>query len=315
MLKVGVVGVGGISGAHIPAWEEIKEVELVALCDIRQERLDNYPAKRHYNDFKEMLEKEELDILDICLPTYLHADYAIMAMEKGINVICEKPISLKEEDIERVYSTAKKNNVKFMIAQVLRFWPEYELLKEIFGEKRLKISTDDGWSDYLYNASDLITYSGKKFNGQRTHVNRFNRLYPDAVFEPLTRENFDEAYEFLKNYISQNGTTSESGELEGCAAIRLMKRYFYLNLYGAILKANNKIISLSIGEKVGDTLFVHVEKGLIEFSGVYQVMVQKFAEAYAGDVLFINREEDDGVDLAAFASSDKSEFFSGCCLN
>ena len=113
MLKVGVVGVGGISGAHIPAWEELKEVELVALCDIRQERLDQYPAKRHYNDFKEMLEKEELDILDICLPTYLHADYAIMAMEKGINVICEKPISLKEEDIERVYSTAKKNNVKF----------------------------------------------------------------------------------------------------------------------------------------------------------------------------------------------------------
>ena len=58
MLKIGLVGVGGISGAHIPAWEEIKEVELVALCDIRQERLDQYPKKRHYNDFKEMLEKK-----------------------------------------------------------------------------------------------------------------------------------------------------------------------------------------------------------------------------------------------------------------
>lgn len=196
--------------------------------------------------------------------------------------------------INAVYDECKNSGEKCIFSDV----PEggLELLKEIFGEKRLKISTDDGWSDYLYNASDLITYSGKKFNGQRNHVNRFNRLYPDAVFEPLTRENFDEAYEFLKNYISQNGTTSESGELEGCAAIRLMKRYFDLNLYGAILKANNKIISLSIGEKVGDTLFVHVEKGLIEFSGVYQVMVQKFAETYAGDVPFINREEDDGVE-------------------
>lgn len=196
--------------------------------------------------------------------------------------------------INAVYDECKNSGEKCIFSDV----PEggLELLKEIFGEKRLKISTDDGWSDYLYNASDLITYSGKKFNGQRNHVNRFNRLYPDAVFEPLTRENFDEAYEFLKNYISQNNTTSESGELEGCAAIRLMKRYFDLNLYGAILKANNKIISLSIGEKVGDTLFVHVEKGLIEFSGVYQVMVQKFAETYAGDVLFINREEDDGVE-------------------
>ncbi len=136
MLKVGLVGVGGISGAHIPAWEEMADAELVAICDIRTERMEKYPDKRHYTDFEEMLAKEELDILDICLPTYLHADFAVKAMEKGINVICEKPISLKNEDVERVYSTAKKNNVKFMVAQVLRFWPEYELLKEIYDSKR-----------------------------------------------------------------------------------------------------------------------------------------------------------------------------------
>ena len=136
MLKVGLVGVGGISGAHIPAWEEMADAELVAICDIRTERMEKYPDKRHYTDFEEMLANEELDILDICLPTYLHADFAVKAMEKGINVICEKPISLKNEDVERVYSTAKKNNVKFMVAQVLRFWPEYELLKEIYDSKR-----------------------------------------------------------------------------------------------------------------------------------------------------------------------------------
>lgn len=136
MLKIGLVGVGGISGAHIPAWEEMENAELVALCDIRTERLEKYPDKKHYTDYEEMLEKEEFDIIDICLPTYLHADYAIKAMEKGINVICEKPISLKEEDVERVYSTAKKNNVKFMVAHVLRFWPEYELLKEIYDTKK-----------------------------------------------------------------------------------------------------------------------------------------------------------------------------------
>ena len=136
MLKVGLVGVGGISGAHIPAWEEMKNAELVALCDIRPERMEKYSGKRCYTDFDEMLAKEEIDILDICLPTYLHADFACKAMEKGINVVTEKPISLKEEDVERVYSTAAKNNVKFMVAHVLRFWPEYELLKEIYDSKR-----------------------------------------------------------------------------------------------------------------------------------------------------------------------------------
>ncbi len=136
MLKVGLVGVGGISGAHIPAWDEMENAELIAICDIRTERMEKYPDKRHYTDFDEMLEKEQFDIIDICLPTYLHADFAVKAMEKGINVICEKPISLKEEDVERVYSTAKKNNVKFMVAQVLRFWPEYEVLKEIYDTEK-----------------------------------------------------------------------------------------------------------------------------------------------------------------------------------
>ena len=136
MLKVGLVGVGGISGAHIPAWEEMADAELVALCDIRPERMEKFTDKRCYTDFDEMLANEEFDIIDICLPTYLHADFAVKAMEKGINVITEKPISLKEEDIDRVYKTAEKNNVKFMVAQVLRFWPEYELLKEIYETKK-----------------------------------------------------------------------------------------------------------------------------------------------------------------------------------
>ena len=131
MLKIALVGVGGISGAHIPAWDEMENAELVALCDIRPERMEQYENKKHYTDFDEMLDNEEIDILDICLPTYLHAEYAIKAMERGIHVISEKPISMNADDIDRVYETAKKNNVKFMVAQVLRFWPEYELLKEI----------------------------------------------------------------------------------------------------------------------------------------------------------------------------------------
>ncbi len=136
MLKIGLVGVGGISHSHIDAWEKMEDAELIAMCDIRPERMEKFEDKHCYIDFDEMLANEEFDIIDICLPTYLHADFAVKAMEKGINVITEKPISLKEEDIDRVYKTAEKNNVKFMVAQVLRFWPEYELLKEIYETKK-----------------------------------------------------------------------------------------------------------------------------------------------------------------------------------
>ena len=132
MLKIGLVGVGGISGAHIPAWNAMEDTTLTAICDIRPERMEPYLEPHHYTSIDEMLEKEELDILDICLPTYLHVPTAVKAMKKGIHVLSEKPISLKEEDIELAYSTAKENNVCFMIAQVLRFWPEYELIKELY---------------------------------------------------------------------------------------------------------------------------------------------------------------------------------------
>ena len=136
MLKVGLVGAGGISRAHIPAWIAMEETELVALCDIRPEQMEEFPDQRHYTDFEEMLEKETLDILDICLPTYLHVDYAVKAMEKGIHVICEKPIALRAEEAVRAYAAAEKNHVNFMVAQVLRFWPEYMFLKELIDSAR-----------------------------------------------------------------------------------------------------------------------------------------------------------------------------------
>lgn len=132
-LRVAEVGIGGISGAHIPAWSRMEDVELVAICDIRPEKMDRFDGMitaRKYTDFDEMLEKETFDILDITLPTYLHADFAVKALEKGIHVVTEKPISLKKADVARVYEAAERNNRCFMVAHVLRFWPEYMYLKD-----------------------------------------------------------------------------------------------------------------------------------------------------------------------------------------
>lgn len=155
MLNVGLIGVGGISGAHIPAWLKSDGVNLVALCDIRPEQMKKYPDIKHYTDFDEMIKNENLDILDICLPTYLHAEYSLKAMENGINVICEKPISLDREDVKKIYGCAKQNNVKFMVAYVIRFWREYEYVKKVYDTNKYgkllsgsmsRLSAFPGWS-------------------------------------------------------------------------------------------------------------------------------------------------------------------------
>lgn len=136
MLRIGLVGCGGISGAHVPAWDGMDDAELVAICDIRPEKMERYPNHKMYTDFDKMLEENEFDIIDVCLPTFLHCEFALKAMNKGINVISEKPISLKESDVDLLYSTAEKNNVKYMVAQVLRFWNEYVVLKQIYDTQK-----------------------------------------------------------------------------------------------------------------------------------------------------------------------------------
>lgn len=136
MLKVGLVGVGGISGIHIKSWDKMEDVELVALCDVSPEKLEAYPDKHHYQSLDEMLDKENLDILDICLPTFLHTEASLKALNRGIHVVCEKPISLHEDDIPLIYDTAKKNGLCYFVALCVRFWREYLVVKEIYDTGR-----------------------------------------------------------------------------------------------------------------------------------------------------------------------------------
>lgn len=132
MLKVGVVGIGGISKAHINAWERMEDVDLVAVCDVRPEKLEPYAGKHCYTDYEEMLQKETLDIVDVCAPTHLHTAISRKALERSIHVVCEKPLSLDPADARLLYETAEKHNVKFMVAQVLRFEKNYLILKQLY---------------------------------------------------------------------------------------------------------------------------------------------------------------------------------------
>lgn len=138
MLKVAVVGVGGMGNVHVKAYRRMEDVKLVALCDVVEEKINDLCSEigaAKYTDYKEMIEKEEIDILDIVTPSYIHKEIAIYAMDRKINVITEKPIALCEQDAKDVFECSYKNGVKFMVAHVLRFWPEYQALKKMVDEK------------------------------------------------------------------------------------------------------------------------------------------------------------------------------------
>ena len=143
---------------------------MVAICDIDEEKFENkflsgnidvgnaqydFSKYRLYTDIDDMLEKEELDIVDIALPTYLHAEVSVKALNKGINVLCEKPMALTVEECRKMIEAAEKNNRKLMVAQCLRFWPEYEYLKECVETKRF----GDVLSGYFFRGGSTPKWS------------------------------------------------------------------------------------------------------------------------------------------------------------
>jgi predicted dehydrogenase len=147
MLKVGIIGAGGIAEAHAAAYALLPQAQVTAVVDIRPERAEFIARKfgaRTYNSVEKLLVSEQLDMVDICTPSFLHKEMAILFLEHGLHVLCEKPIARALADAQAMVEAANRNQCKFMIAQVIRFWPEYVYLKQ---------SVDDGRYGKLVQAS------------------------------------------------------------------------------------------------------------------------------------------------------------------
>ena len=133
MLRVAIVGLGGIGGVHVLNWGTVENAKLISACDVRPECFEKVEKLQIpvYTDMQKMIEEQKPDIVDICTPSYLHIENARLALGMGCNVILEKPISLSSKDIDSLYELAEQKHVKLMVAHVVRFWNEYVKLREI----------------------------------------------------------------------------------------------------------------------------------------------------------------------------------------
>ncbi len=159
----------------------------------------------------------------------------------------------------------------------------------------VEISNDRDWSDYIYDAEKFKTYSGKKFGGQRNHVNKFRKTYTNYKFKVIDKSDFPRIKEFLKEFETKNEFMRWTEAVEQRKVFDLVENMFELNQLGGLLEVDGKVVAFSIGEIIGDTLIVHIEKALVKYEGVYPTIAQEFARAFASDkVKLINREEDCG---------------------
>ena len=141
----------------------------------------------------------------------------------------------------------------------------------------------------------MVTFAGKKMHGQKNHVNRFRRLYPDWRFEEITEENLPEVQAYFEDHAVRFHKEEETAVFEERCVREFLAHYWEYRPLGGLLRASDKIVGFSAGEIVGDTLIIHVEKADTEFSGAYQMLVNEYAKHFVTeDVKYINREEDTG---------------------
>lgn len=170
-IKFAIVGCGSIGKRHIAVLDADPNAEIVAICDIDENKCKElsslYNGLNYFTSYSKMLDEIKCDVVNVVTPHQMHADMSIEALEKGFNVLVEKPMALTSFDCDRMNSTAVKCNKKLWVVKQNRFNIPIRLAKEAIDEKRLGkifiVKCDVLWNRYQ-GYYDESPWRGKKIN-------------------------------------------------------------------------------------------------------------------------------------------------------
>lgn len=133
-MRVSVVGCGSVSRSHLRVLKDIKDIEISSVVDINKDRADavaeKYGCKAYY-DFETMLSEDKPDSIHICTPHYLHVPMAVAALEKGINVLCEKPCAISRSSLAELRQAQDKSSTAFGVCFQNRYIESVAAIKDI----------------------------------------------------------------------------------------------------------------------------------------------------------------------------------------
>lgn len=142
MLNIAILGAGTMGRVHSNSYLNIGNSRVAAVYDIDREKAGalaaNHRAKAYVN-FDEMLKKEMIDVVDICLPTYLHKEFAIKSIKMKKHVFCEKPIALNIDDAIEMMEEAKGMKVKLSVGHVVRYFPAYSRAVRLISDGKIGV--------------------------------------------------------------------------------------------------------------------------------------------------------------------------------
>lgn len=181
---------------------------------------------------------------------------------------------------------------------------EKNFLEELEKYPAAKFETNfkSAYSDYVYNAEDLINLSGRKFHGKKNHLNQFYKDYPVAEYSPLTDEIIPQCLKLLESWYEIQLNFSEFAILrenlahEKAAISEIFSDFEYFGIKGGTMLFGQNVIAFTFGEQLNsDTAVIHVEKADPEIRGAFIAINQNFIENEWANMTYINREEDMGI--------------------
>ncbi|MDR0841309.1 MAG: Gfo/Idh/MocA family oxidoreductase [Christensenellaceae bacterium] len=167
MIKMGIVGAGLWAQQHAKLFQEIPDVECVAICDVNEAKAKEFAAQfqipKIYTSHKELLEKSGCDALSIVTPDFLHTEIVVDAANAGMDMLIEKPLATEKEDVYRIVEAVRKSKVRVMVDMHNRFSPPFNNAKSIldsgcFGKA---INAYFRLNDVRSVATDMLKWASK----------------------------------------------------------------------------------------------------------------------------------------------------------
>jgi UDP-N-acetylglucosamine 3-dehydrogenase len=197
-VRLGLVGAGFMGGVHLNAFAGIPEVEVVGVADARPDNAAAAAAlvgARPYASYEELVAAEEVEVVDVCLPTSFHKDLAVKAARDGKHVILEKPIARTLEDAAEILEAFSGEGPRLFVGHVVRFFPEYVAIKGLVDagdlgtvgvvrtSRRSPFLTgwNDWYADWRASGGVLLDLVNHDFDFLRWTLGEVERVYARGV--------------------------------------------------------------------------------------------------------------------------------------
>lgn len=204
------------------------------------------------------------------------------------------------EGDEYYFSPVSKNGSKDEVISAVKRIKEYggkivfipESYEDFLKEKFILIEERDSF-DYIYLQEDLAELKGRKFSSKKNKINKFKKMY-NFTYEKISKENIEDIRAFQRRW-TENRKEDTIIISETLGIEELLNNYERLELRGGVIKVDEKIVAYAIGEKLTENMgVIHIEKGILDYQGSYQMINMYVAKEEFSDVEFINREDDFG---------------------